>query len=374
MARIRFRPGRVGPALLFLIAVVGALRGSAPAAGAAPGEPRKGSFIVLPIVFYSPETKLAGGVGGLLTLRSPKATATDRPSSMYFYAIYTQMKQFTLSWEPEIYIGREAWWLKGRFLFERYPDKFWGIGPDAPDTAEECYTPRTMMFEGYFLRQLVPSAGLYAGLQFRYERLRMLGTEPGGSLDRGAVGGSAGSTVAGVGLAVSRDSRDDIFFPRRGDYWLASLLRYSKALGGGFSYSHLKVDGRKYLPVGAKHVLAFHGQFQLITGTPPFTGYAKLGHDTMMRGYYAGRYRDKVMAAFQAEYRAPLFWRLGIVGFAGLGNVSPMLRTLDLGRPKPSYGAGLRFRVSSREATNIRVDFAFGKGTSGVYFTAREAF
>ena len=152
------------------------------------------------------------------------------------------------------------------------------------------------------------------------------------------------------------------------------MLVYSRAFGGGFSYSHLKVDGRKYLPVGSRHVLAFHGQFQLISGTPPFTGYAKLGHDTMMRGYYSGRYRDKVMAAVQAEYRAPLFWRLGIVGFAGLGNVSPTIGTLDMGHPKYSYGAGLRFRVSSRETTNIRVDFASGKGTSGVYFTAREAF
>ena len=94
----------------------------------------------------------------------------------------------------------------------------------------------------------------------------------------------------------------------------------------------------------------------------------------MMRSYYAGRFRDKVMTAVQAEYRMPLFWRIGLVGFAGLGNVAPRPWALELDQLKYSYDAGLRYRVSSREATNIRMDVAFGQGTSGIYFTAREAF
>jgi len=336
--------------------------------------PKKGGIIVLPIVFYSPETKLAGGMGGLLTFRRTGARAAERPSSIYFYAIFTQRKQFSMAWEPEFYFNSESWLLKGRLLVQRYPDKFWGPGPEAPDSAEEDYTPRTALLEGSFLRKVAPSANLFAGIQLRYERFRILKSDPGGAIGRDTVGGSRGATVTGLGFVLNRDSRDDIFFPCHGDYWLLSLLFNTKAFGGDFSYSHMKVDARKYLPVGGSHILAFQGQLQLISGTPAFNGYAKLGSDTMMRGYYTGRYRDKVMAAVQAEYRAPLFGRLGIVGFAGLGNVAPRLGALNLGHLKYSVGTGLRFRVSSRETTNIRMDFAFGKDTSGVYFTAREAF
>ncbi len=344
--------------------------GDAPAAEA----PGKGGVIILPIVFYSPETKLAGGVGGLLTFRLSKVGGAERPSSIYFYAIYTQLKQFSMSWEPELYFRKEAWLVKGRFLVERYPDKFWGSGPAAPDAAEEGYTPRSVMIEASFQRKVVPSADLYAGLQVRYEKYTMVKVDPAGAIGRGAVAGSGGGTATGIGFILNRDSRDDLFFPRRGDYWQLSALFNAKALGGDFAYTHMKLDARKYLPIRSTHVLAFQGQVQMISGTPPFYGYAELGSDTMMRGYYAGRYRDKVMAAVQAEYRMPLFWRIGIVGFAGLGNVAPKLGALELGRPKYSYGAGLRFRVSSREATNLRVDLAFGKGTSGLYFTAKEAF
>ena len=91
-----------------------------------------GSVIILPIAFYSPETKLAGGLGGLLTFRRQGAGAAERPSSFYFYAIYTQMKQFSMSWEPEFYFRKESWLAKGRLVVERYPDKFWGTGPDCP--------------------------------------------------------------------------------------------------------------------------------------------------------------------------------------------------------------------------------------------------
>jgi outer membrane protein assembly factor BamA len=336
--------------------------------------PRKGGVIILPIVFYSPETKLAGGLGGLLTFRGSRAGAAGRPSSIYFYAIYTQLKQFSISWEPEFYFQKEAWLVKGRLLVERYPDRFWGIGPAASEAAEEGYTPRSVMLEASFQRKVVPAANLYAGFQIRYERYRIVKADPVGIIGRGAIAGSGGGTGIGIGFVLNRDSRDDVFFPRRGDYWLLSAVFNARAIGGDFAYTHVKLDVRKYLPVGSTRVLAFQGQVQVITGMPPFYGYAKLGGDTMMRGYYIGRYRDKVMAAAQAEYRMPLFWRIGIVGFAGLGNVAPRFGALELGCLKYFYGTGLRFRVSSQEATNIRVDLAFGKGTSGVYFTAREAF
>jgi outer membrane protein assembly factor BamA len=348
---------------------------SAPRPDDEPEAPGKRSVVILPIVFYSPETKFAGGIGGLLTFRPRRAEPSDRPSSIYFYGIYTQLKQFSTSWEPEFYFGKEAYLLRCRLLVERYPDKFWGVGPDSPDSAEENYTPRSVQIEASFLKKVLPRAQLYAGPQLRYENFRILKAGPPEALlGRGAVTGSAGGSVAGLGLILNRDSRDDIFFPHRGDYWQLSAMFNSRAFGGDFGYTAVKLDARKYVPVFTSHVLAFQAQLQSVSGTPPFHSYAKLGSDTMMRGYYAGRFRDRVMAAVQAEYRMPLFWRLGVVGFVGLGNVASRIGALDLAHLKYSRGAGLRFRLSPGEATNLRVDVAFGKDTSGIYVTAREAF
>jgi hypothetical protein len=94
-----------------------------------------------------------------------------------------------------------------------------------------------------------------------------------------------------------------------------------------------------------------------------------------MRGYYLGRYRDKNMIAIQAEYRwLPAIWRFGIVGFAGFGDVADKISRFDFGGFEYSYGFGLRFLLNPEQKINLRLDFGFGKGTSGIYFTAGEAF
>lgn len=93
-----------------------------------------------------------------------------------------------------------------------------------------------------------------------------------------------------------------------------------------------------------------------------------------MRGYHEGRYMDKQYLAAQAEYRAPLFWRIGTVAFAGLGEVAPSLDAFEINRIKPSYGLGMRVVINKAERVNIRLDYGWGKDTSGFYLEITEAF
>jgi outer membrane protein assembly factor BamA len=339
------------------------------------GKPRDPSTVViLPVFFYTPETKMAGGVGGLLAFHPAWNPDGGRPTAISFYAIYTQLKQFSMKIEPEIYLGRENYLLKGKFGFERYPNKFWGYGDDAPATGEEGYTPRKFTIEASLMKKIVPRASLYGGVQVVFESLKILRSDAGGRIAAGSVAGARGGTIVGLGFILNRDSRDNIFYPRKGDYWVLTTVFNGKFLGGEFAYTSLRLDLRKFIPLSASGVLAIQGLVKAVGGVPPFYHYAQFGGDSMMRGYYTGRYADKIMAAVQAEYRMTLSGRFGAVGFAGLGNVAPRLGAFDFLNPKPSIGAGLRFRISRNEATNLRLDFALGRGSSGFYFTANEAF
>jgi len=343
----------------------------------AQGEPAKKpsiGFVILPVVLYMPETKLGGGVGGLITFRPANSAPTDRPSSLYFYAIYTQRKQFSTQWEPEFYFQKEKYLLRSKILFEEYPDKFWGVGNDTPDKEEENYKPRTFSVEASFQKRILAEQKLYAGIQYIFESYKMLESDSGKSLDQGAWPGSTGGTSSGLGFIINWDTRDNIFTPRRGNYWQLSTYFNRKFLGSDFSYTTLKLDLRKFFPVLASHVLAFQALFQSATGEVPFKSYAKLGGDSIMRGYYSGRYRDHYLMAFQGEYRLPVWWRFGLAGFAGLGNVADKLGNLNPEEFKYSVGFGIRFLVVPKEGTNLRLDFAWGKRTSGFYFTARESF
>ena len=51
----------------------------------------------------------------------------------------------------------------------------------------------------------------------------------------------------------------------------------------------------------------------------PFTPLPGLGGQFRMRGYFDGRFRDQNALISQVEYRFPIVWRCGGVGFASAG-------------------------------------------------------
>ena len=66
--------------------------------------------------------------------------------------------------------------------------------------------------------------------------------------------------------------------------------------------------------------------------------------------------------AFQSECRLQILKRWGIVGFAGLGEISDTLADFELQNIKPSCGGGFRFRINRKENVNLRMDYGFGNG------------
>jgi outer membrane protein assembly factor BamA len=174
---------------------------------------------------------------------------------------------------------------------------------------------------------------------------------------------------------MTYDSRDSIFFPTTGSFHQLSALGFGRGLGSDYTFGRFCLDARRYLRFSASRVLALQSHILVQTGEPPFWRMGLLGGEDGLRGYYLGRYRDKDMIYVQAEYRwVPVVWRLGLAGFAGLGEVADRLGGFRLGALKYSYGLGLRFVFSSAQRLNLRLDYAFGDDSSGVYFTAAEAF
>lgn len=335
--------------------------------------PRKLSFVALPLVYYSPETRLAGGVGGLMAFRPAGARPENRPTSVFFSAIYTQNEQSTWQVKPEAYWKGEDWMAAGNFELSRFPNKFFGLGNDTPDSTEEKYTPRQIALEVQVQRRILPGKKVYAGLIWAFDRYRFQEFEAGGLLAGGGIPGHSGGVVTGAGLIAKSDSRDNLFFPGRGHYWQFSAVFYGPWAGGDYKFSKFKADLRSYVPVFAAPVLALQVQLEATAGAVPFMAMPKLGGDKMMRGFFGGRYRDKIFAGAQAEFRFPLGGKLSAGVFAGGGEVAGRWRGLSISGLRFSAGGGLRFRIS-KEGTNVRVDAGFGKGVSSIYFTANEAF
>ena len=362
--------------LALLACLPGRGQDSRPAEQAPAASSSSTNLTLLPVVFYTPETHWAGGLAGLLSFWPASQRVGTRPSTISAYAIYTELRQFQLEIDPILYFDDEDLLLQGNWILERYPNKYWGIGNDALEAHETNYTPGRVFLETSFQKRLLAEQNLYIGVQYQFEQVTIIEAQRDGPLPFDETPGSAGGTVSGLGVILNWDTRDHIFIPSRGNYFQVSLSVNSSALGSDFSFTEIKADLRKFFRgLAASHVLGLHLLYQsVIGGTPPFFRYARLGSDNIMRGYYAGRFRDRHLLAAQAEYRLPVWWKFGLVGFFGLGRVAPDLSGLGLSGMKYSAGLGLRFKIAPREGANLRVDWAFGQGTSGLYFTAGEAF
>ncbi|MFH2053531.1 MAG: hypothetical protein ABIK96_13790 [bacterium] len=328
--------------------------------------------IILPVLAYSPDTSLMLG-GTFLRFFSLEEQDDLRPSVFSPVLIVTARKQVLA------FLGVELNWGQGRHRLEvapsyiLFPDRFYGIGRDAPESAEEEFTPRQLGFQATYDRRI--RGPLRAGAGIRLVAHRFEEVEPGGQLSSGAVPGADRSTVVMPRVHVVWDSRDNTWGPTGGSYHQAGSGLARTGLFSDHRFSESFVDLRTYVPAGRGSVLALQAAVTWTGGNPPYYMMPRLGGDRGLRGYLGGRYLDRTMALARIEWRsAELVGRLGIAAFAGIGDVAPEPSRLTLRNRLWSAGFGLRFTLSREEKVKIRADFGSDNGGGGFYLSLGEAF
>lgn len=188
--------------------------------------------------------------------------------------------------------------------------------------------------------------------------------------DKSATGGDPSKIPPNLGLhdhlralgfAVKRDSRLNRFYPTQGMLLKFTGDLFSQGLGSKYTFQSYKFTFNKYQGFGEKQVLAYNLFLCGTGGQPPFYANCVYGMENELRGYQAGRYLDRYMFATQLEYRLAAFWRLGFVGFGGVGGVAPGAGQFRTDQLLPSGGTGIRFLLSKKFHVNLRTDFAWGR-------------
>jgi outer membrane protein assembly factor BamA len=323
----------------------------------------------LPIFFYTPETKFAGGAAVLFLYRD---SVVRRASSITGNAIYTQKKQVVASCSGDLYFANGRTRFLGELTFQKYPNRFFGVGNETSESSEETYTPQTFLLRAVLYKNI--SSNINIGPALRYEHLSMRETASGGLLRSSAIPGSNGGVSAGIGFVSNWDSRDNTFSARSGSFCQLTFLMYRSAFGSDYNYMDIQIDTRTFIEPFPEHVVAVQAGGEFIDGTVPFHSLVRFGGQSLLRGYYDGRYRDKNGVAVQAEYRLPVWWRFGAVGFMGAAQVADRIGRFSFDQFWVAGGVGVRFALNPEERINLRLDYGVGKNSSGLYITITEAF
>ncbi len=348
--------------------------------------PKSFSLLPLPLVYYTPETRLAYGVAATATFRfkrdivaftdsTQRSGTRPRPSQITLGAAYTQNKQLLVYLPFQIFYDKDTYYFTGELGYYRYNYYFYGVGQQ--ETPGELYGVNFPRIRLNAFRRITPSltqGKLYAGIRYQYEDYQVTTVEPGGLLASGTVPGGLGSRLSGAGLGLFYDSRNVVFFPSRGVVADVAYLNQTRVLGSDVRFLRYTADISSYHSLSSHAILAVNYFVSFTSGMAPFNALSLLGGTKRMRGYYEGRYRDQNAALLQTEIRFDLYKRLGAVLFGAVGILGDDQKLLRTNALKAAYGGGLRFTINRRDHLNIRLDYGLGRQSSGFYLTIGEAF
>lgn len=336
---------------------------------------RKDGFIALPLVYYTPDTRWAAG--GMLAyhfkfVTPGKKAAHSRLSYIQLTSDYTQNKQIDVWGQWRIFMNDNQYIWVGEARYRNYPDRYYGVGNFTQENAEEMYSYDLLRFQSRVSRQLVKN--VYLGLDYEISKYYNMNLQQGKSLENSDVSGTKGGINSGVGLVFMVDTRDNVVSASRGFFLQTSGYVFDRAIGGDFNYSNYNFTFNKYFAIGQKMVIATNTVMTLNSGEVPFINLARAGGHSILRGYAQYRFRDYNFIASQVEYRYMFLKKLGVVAFAGLGDVFNKREDLNADVVKYSLGGGVRVALDSKEKINLRVDYGVGRDNTGVYVSVTEAF
>ena len=329
-------------------------------------------ILVLPIIARSIETGWSFGIVSASTFHLKAHDSATRTSNAQAVALYTTRGQLVLALNGSIYFPGERFILNEQLSYSSFPDNFWGLGKTTPDSNKESY--KYKQYYVYLHPQRRVGNNLFLGVIFEHQRVFDVHYDAGKLFDKQQVVGRYGYHISGLGLSFTFDSRNHAFSPTKGgmmQFWFDHFMPW---MGSDYQYTSYTLDLRRFIRIYKEQVLALQVLGLFTAGEVPLRSLAALGGSNVMRGYYAGRFRDKNQGVVQAEYRVPIVGRIGAVGFAGIGNVGPELKDLNFQELKYSYGGGLRIALNKAEKLNLRLDYGLGQHSQGFYLQLGEAF
>lgn len=331
-------------------------------------------YLALPVIFRTPETGWAFGVTGSVNFKTSFVNdSLTRTSSITATGIWTEKGQNLQGIDATIFFPKEKYIFYLQSSHTYFPENFWGIGTLTKDNWAERYAYEQFYFQPHFKKKIVNR--LFAGLMYEFQQVFNITYKNGGLFDTTAFKGKTPYLNSGAGISISYDTRNKSFYPTKGIFIQSYFTSYNKILGGSSDFSKWIIDMRFYYNLFRNHILALQFYNYSSFGETPMKNLAVVGGQDNLRGFYRGRFRDENAATLIAEFRAPVFWKIGLCIFGGGGNVYSTKYPFVKNNLLYSFGGGIRFTILDRDKLNLRFDYGYyNKYNSGFYVTIGESF
>ncbi|MDE2489957.1 MAG: BamA/TamA family outer membrane protein [Elusimicrobia bacterium] len=361
---------------------------------------KHGMLVRLPVVDTDPNRGVTYGVmpilvvtddaGRIRQIHAPSLTYNDhfRFSPTYRYYWYPQ--------EDASLVARVSWAKFEHEVMGQYEDssflgspyrvllrgqlnadagqRFFGVGPDSPQSAEANYKQEYWQYRWAFGAPLKDGSPWSARVSQRYMSSRILdGPIPGLPDFHTAFPkqfADRSQQTNETRLSVDYDTRDHAVTTERGAYLDVFAESAVEGFLSAYSYRRYGTDARwfKPWPKDPSEVFAVQLQYEQILGpTPPFWILPQLGGKYSLRAYGDGRYTDRGMTALNVEQRIKLAERktagvtteFQLAPFAGVGTVFDSPGEMAARYLRPVVGAAIRAVAKPQVVGSV--DFGVGR-------------
>lgn len=343
----------------------------------------KAQFMMYPTLAYEPETSLEIGFSPLYVYFA-NDDKNNRLSEISGFTFVTLNKQYGARFEHAIYSDQDEWFFLGEILAERFPLKYFGIQSEVdqvPKDAIALVDALQINIKERVLRKIAKN--FFVGFEADFRSLSRVKFEPeNGNENLDLPFGADGKTNIGLGFGLVYDSRHNVLNVRDGKFLEFGYVKFNPFMNSSVNYHNLIIDGRYFTPVGKDKRNVFAAQvFSEIQfgGDIPFNQLSLMGGQSMMRGYFLGRFRDKKQLSAQVEYRMlPVKLgftdRWGATVFTSAGSVFDDFSNWETNKVRWAAGAGVRFLLFQKKDIWARLDYAYTPDENGLYITIGEAF
>jgi len=323
---------------------------------------QEGQWVPIPVA----NPTLGTGIQAVLMYLHPKKAEDIPNTTSGIAAMYTSTDSWFVGAFHDDYFVDDNYRLQAFGGYGEFNLDFYGIGDSAIESSIP-YEFKGAILSARFLVRIPATEHWYAGLQYLYVDSDIQFGDPANPTlppVRGQV------KTAALGVPLNYDSRDDNYYPTRGQYAEVKFMDFSKQWGGDFEYEKLISFYNLYIPVQEKFVFAARTRVDNSNGDVPFFNLAYLD----MRGFARGRYQDDHSLSVHGEARYKFLPRWGVIGFYEMGWINDNFSRITSGTRVTSYGAGLRWQVTKAKTLNLGLDFAFSTDEKAYYIRIGEKY
>lgn len=173
------------------------------------------------------------------------------------------------------------------------------------------------------------------------------------------------STVSGLGLHLSYDTRNSLFSPTKGIKGTTYWTQQGTSIGSDANYWKAGIEIVGYVPLARQWTLGLRGAADFADADAPFYDLPRIN----LRGISADRYMDNNQITVEAELRYDIARRWTVVGFFGGGRVADSLDDIGAADTHFAGGIGGRYLIARAYDMRMGLDVAHGPDDWAVYLT-----